>query len=486
MIIRGDCLEEIAKLKDSSVDALVTDPPAGISFMNKKWDNDRGGRDHWIDWLSNVMRECYRVMKPGAHGFVWAIPRTSHWTAFALENAGFEIRDVCTHLFGSGFPKSHNISKAIDKKFGAEREKIKKGNPMSSLGSMHDDNWNSDKDYYETKPTTNEAKQWDGWGTALKPASEHWILIRKPLSEKSVADNILRWGCGGINIDVSRIPGSWNWGKTKTNIKGGAFKEGFKQERAEEDIKSNPAGRFPANLILSHTIWCEHVGVKEVKAIKGGNSRAIQKNTYNDYGKNYDNRPNGKPCGYGNEDGTETVDDWNCHESCPVRLLDEQSGQRPTSFRKNSSYGNPKAAQFKNIGNRGPILLNDSGGASRFFYVAKPSKRERNAGLEGMPEKTVSRMITGSGKPSGSVQERSAPNQPNRFTSNHQNHHPTVKSIRLMQYLIRMVTPNNGIVLDPFMGSGSTGLACKNLGFDFIGIEKEQEYFEIAKKRLNE
>lgn len=120
-LINADCLAALKDIEDNSIDALITDPPAGISFMGKSWDDDKGGRKQWISWLTEVMTECYRAMKPGAHGLVWAIPRTSHWTATALEDAGFEIRDVVTHLFGSGFPKSLDISKAIDKAAGAEK-----------------------------------------------------------------------------------------------------------------------------------------------------------------------------------------------------------------------------------------------------------------------------------------------------------------------------------------------------------------------------
>lgn len=289
-LYKGDCLEIMGRLEADSVDALVTDPPAGISFMGKDWDHG----DSFIPKITEIMKECLRVLKPGAHGFVWALPRTSHWTATALENAGFEIRDVVTHVFGSGFPKSLN------------------------LGS--------------------------GWGTALKPASEHWILVRKPVSEKTVAANMLKHGTGGINIDASRI-------RTSETLSQGASNLGFNGVEAPVKTMQHSQGRFPANLVLD-------------------------------------------------EEAAE--------------MLDEQSGI--------------------------------CGGASRFFYCAKTSKSERNAGCE--------------------------------------NRHPTVKSKKLMSYLINLITPQGGRVLDPFMGSGSTGLACTENDFLFIGIEKEQDYFEIAKKRI--
>jgi site-specific DNA-methyltransferase (adenine-specific) len=395
---------------------MVTDPPAGIAFMGKGWDGNKGGRDKWIAWLSDTMKQCIRVLKPGAHAFVWAIPKTSHWTALALEDAGFEIRDVVTHIFGSGFPKSQDISKAID---GAKNIKRKKTN---------DPKWtNQTKSIFGGKSkrvlseaTSNEAKQYDGWGTALKPASEHWILVRKPMSHANIAKNVLKWGTGGINIDGGRIEGI-----PRTPGFKNPDPKGRPMQATGNDKKvgwENTQGRFPANFVLSHHEEC-------------------------------------------NSD---------CHPDCAVRILDEQSGNRPNSFRKSPSYGKPENAQFRGVGNRGEILHNDSGGASRFFYCAKPSKSERNAGLGGMPEKKY--MHDGRNKP--------IDNPYLRGETLRQNHHPTVKSLKLMGYLIKLITPQNGIVLDPFMGSGSTGCAAVKNGFKFFGIEREKEYFEIAKTRL--
>ena len=386
-IIHDDCFNALNMLDENSIDSLVTDPPAGISFMGKKWDDDRGGRNNWITWMTMIMKKCHRTMKPGAHGLVWAIPRTSHWTAIALENAGFEIRDVVTHLFGSGFPKSLDISKSIDKQAGVDREVVgeredfvKKRNKNSKRfkNSIQENIHSGMKPEgmgIITAPATDLAKQWDGWGTALKPASEHWILIRKKIINKTVAENVQDYGTGGINIDAYRI------GKEiLPEIKAGQAKIGtFKRT---DMLTPERQGRFPANLVLSG-------------------------------------------------DAPE--------------MLDEQSG----------------------------ILK--QGGASRFFYCAKASKADRNSGLEGMSKKEVHRYNAGIGR----VKTRDAPTLD-------QNTHPTVKPNKLMKYLITLITPPNGIVLDPFAGSGSTLLAAKQLGFDFIGIEKEKEYYEIIKKRLNE
>jgi DNA modification methylase len=413
-VIKGDCLEVLKSLEDNSVDSLVTDPPAGISFMGKEWDDNKGGRLQWIKWMSQVMEECMRVMKPGAHGLVWAIPRTSHWTATALEDAGFEIRDVVTHLFGSGFPKSLDVSKAIDKAAGAKREVVgfDKTCRLACNKNLNDDGWDKigNQGAPITKPKTDSAKQWSGWGTALKPASEHWILIRKPLSEKTVASNVERWGCGAINIDASRIDAqdadklAKNWDRSAPAGFGNGLYEGKKQV---DGFKGNaPSGRFPANLVLSHSINC-----------------------------------------------TEEACDM---FTCPVSQLDEQSGKldsggpsRNTTKYKDRYHDKADKQGLNTHGKYSKkelIGYSDSGGASRFFYVAKVSSKERNAGAE--------------------------------------NKHPTVKPIKLMSYLIRMITPPNGLVLDPFTGSGSTGVAAVKEGFRFLGIEREAEYHEIAKKRI--
>lgn len=409
MIVHADCLEHLRTLDACSLDSLVTDPPAGIAFMGKDWDKDRGGRDAWVKWMTEVMRECLRVLKPGAHGLVWTLPRTSHWTATALEDAGFEIRDVVTHLFGTGFPKSLDVSKAIDKAAGAEREvigvkpwtnaKMDAGQGVSGMkqrGSFAGEYESERVSLPVTAPTTDAARQWQGWGTALKPASEHWILVRKPCSEKTVAANVLKWGTGAINVDGARIaaPG----GLTK----GGACKgeSALPMNKANGLVEARPRseehtqGRFPANLVLSHNEDC----------------------------------------------------DAECSEGCVVKALDEQSGTL-----KSGAFVEGTIQQAREPKAKGAELErvrsarnSDSGGASRFFYCAKASKSDRGT----------------------------------------DNKHPTVKSTKLMAYLIKLVTPPKGIVLDPFAGSGSTGVAALSQGFQFLGIEQSAEYVQIAEKRL--
>lgn len=575
-LILGDCLEKMRQIKSESIDSLVTDPPAGIGFMGKSWDSNKGGRDHWIKWMSDVMRECHRVLKPGAHGLVWSLPRTSHWTAMALEDAGFEIRDCVSHLFGSGFPKSLNISKAIDKAAGAEREvigpkkdsdgRIRAIEPMSDKikianGRTLQNSITKPSGNFETIPSTNDAKQWDGWGTALKPAVEFWWLVRKPLSEKTVAENVLKWGTGGINVDGCRIgtekrhPGNYIDKKENKN----ETKWGHKSSDRSE-FNSNQ-GRFPSNLVLSHSPYCTDEQCEEkiisYPIVCVGTNQLSPFDNYQTsleflfhvsletrgYSKNDNDLLRNGVFSFGNADkklsysllddvlheqlsssALDSLDYYrtclhfydeqfhrvlkaaqesvpslidalervyadlqqlpHSHDrrnsfslflwasffisskyypdfittksnvikesSCAIALLDEQSG----NIKSAGKYSDIKNA--KQGGNgcfAGGRLTNDyageSGGASRFFYCAKTSTSERNAGLDGT-----------------------------------KNGHPTVKPQKLMRYFCRLVTPPNGIILDPFMGSGSTGLAAKSEGFKFIGIEQNEEYFEIARKRI--
>jgi len=257
-LYNDDCLNVLKKMPDNFIDSLVTDPPAGINFLQKDFDSDRGGRDNWIAWLCEIMKECHRVMKPGAHGLVWALPRTSGWTHRALEDAGFEIRDCVYHCFGSGFPKSLDISVAIDKHFGVEREIIGLkptviGRKTKNVGCMAGKIQREDggieigqRESFITKPTTEQAVHWDGFGTALKPAVECWYLIRKPLSEKTIAENVLKHGCGGINIKDCKI-------------------------RHNDSGKTIQQERFPSNFILSHNPDCEELKEKDIDITKNGN-----------------------------------------------------------------------------------------------------------------------------------------------------------------------------------------------------------------------
>lgn len=477
MIMLGDCLNRLKELPANSVDSIVTDPPAGISFMSKEWDSDKGGRENWINWLTEIMKEVKRVLKPGAHGLVWAIPRTSHWTATALENAGFEVRDVITHLFGSGFPKSHNL----------------KG-------------------------------EWSGWGTALKPASEHWILVRKPLSEKTVSKNVIKWGVGALNIDESRIETSDKIAETKNqNIRGHLIGSGGNQRDRDTVYTQHTQGRWPANVIFDEDAAevvndfagqdvarffyvCGHENTKaDVTSVgkkKGsksaslsiatpGNSTtdqfpmdtiSITKTTTRSIIKfqilSASQQENIGTCTIESE---KIIKSLTASSIAAVRLVTNTEvliylsdappvhikGTVSLALAQNSLNG---AKPTENITT---LTCEPITSGLKAFYVAKASKRERNAGLEGMPLRASQVDL-----PQGGIEEG---NSRGHLT---QNFHPTVKPIKLMEYLIKLVTPKGGVVLDPFLGSGTTGVAAKKLGFKFIGFELIPEYVEIAEKRM--
>jgi site-specific DNA-methyltransferase (adenine-specific) len=289
-IFHGDCLQVLPTLPADAFDVLVTDPPASIGFMGQAWDGDRGGRRQWVSWLSQVMRAALRVLKPGAHGLVWAIPRRSHWTALALEDAGFEIRDRLCVYFLSGFPKYLSLDKAIDKKLGAEREVIRTSKIRNIKGTNGYAPGQEVKvfEHEYTAPSSPEAKQWQGWATHLKPAIEDWWLVRKPLGEKSVAENVLRWGTGALNVGACRIPVHHPFGTAKPDKILAAWKmrmpegnsippayakapfpagatsaenigKGYRGKPRPSD--SNPDSRFPSHLIvLDWELLGEHSG----------------------------------------------------------------------------------------------------------------------------------------------------------------------------------------------------------------------------------
>lgn len=425
-LIHADCLEALRGLPDASVDSVVTDPPAGIAFMGKGWDEDKGGRRQWIAWLAEIMGECLRVLKPGGHALVWALPRTSHWTATALEDAGFEVRDCLVHIFGSGFPKSLDVSKAIDKAAGAEREIVgKHPNPSSTRArTAMGDGWQESPDI--TAPATDAARQWNGWGTALKPASEHWWLCRKPLIG-TVAENVQAHGTGALNIDGARVAGK----PRTTHAEGNKSAKGiYGTELKERYSYEGPDSRWPPNLLLSHTPECGDT----------------------------------------------------CAEGCAVAEMDRQSGPKKASFVRNRTAG---ARPFNNDGaptnyvSEKVEVTETEGGASRFFpvfkYQAKASRSERERGLTAFPERAAPKFDGG---------DFVRGNDNNAKDQKAKNHHPTVKPIALMRWLARLVTPPDGVVLDPFMGSGTTGVACVEEGFSFIGIEREAEYHAIATARV--
>lgn len=252
-LFEGDCRSVLPIFPDCYFDSIVTDPPAGISFMGKDWDHHKGGRDQWVAWMTDVMRECLRVLKPGGHALVWAIPRTSHWTGWAIESAGFEVRDRVSHLFGSGFPKSLDVGKAIDAAAGAQNVIGEKPDRWTGKGQTL--NFATDRPQTVCKitaPATDDARQWNGWGTALKPACEDWWLARKPLIG-TVAENVLKHGTGGLNIDGCRIEPTLDddiYAKNPHTLgtigANGIYGEG------RPTLYDPNKGRWPANVILSY------------------------------------------------------------------------------------------------------------------------------------------------------------------------------------------------------------------------------------------
>lgn len=374
-LISGDCLSVLAELPESSIDAVVTDPPYELGFMGKSWDASG------VAFSPDTWRLVWRVMKPGAHLVAFGAPKNYHRLACAIEDAGFEIRDSLMWVFGSGFPKSLDVSKAIDKAAGAEREIVgiagKSGAARSCMAGDF-----TGGEYMETAPATAAAREWSGFGTALKPAYEPIVLARKPLSEGTVAANVLRWGTGALNIDATRVGGG-ETRKTQTGRMGrkanpvyGSF------ANAETEAVETTIGRWPANLC--------HDGSQDVLDL------FPSQKSPSTYKRNV-------PMGIGGG-----------HIYGKAALRDVQNG-----------YG-------------------DEGSAARFFYCAKASKHDR-AGSK----------------------------------------HPTVKPVALMRWLARLVAPPGGTILDPFAGSGTTGQAAIEEGFNVTLIEREAEYIADIERRLS-
>lgn len=399
-LMKGNNIELLKTLPENSIDSVVTDPPYGLSFMGKKWDYDVPSVEFW--------KEVYRVLKPGGHVLSFGGTRTYHRMVVNMEDAGFEIRDQIMWLYGSGFPKSHNIGKAVDKVQGNERETkgIVKGMGSNNTSSMN--NGGIKQDFNPEYELTKGNSEWEGWGTALKPANEPICMARKPLSEKTVVDNVLKWRTGGINIDGCRVGNDI----IETTINKGPGDNGIYGKYKGMDEPDYHEGRFPANIILD-----EEAG----------------------------------------------------------RVLDEQSGVSKSTANQNYKWNNTdcEANTFQSRGKYTP--RDDKGGASRFFYCPKVSKKERNTGCDELEEKVIEGRDPGQDERNVAFKNRPTPKK---------NTHPTVKPIELMAYLCRLITPPNGVVLDPFMGSGSTGMAAVREGFRFCGMEMESEYFTIAEKRI--
>ena len=410
-LINDDCLKILPQLEANSIDTCITDPPYHLTsivkrfgkkgsapakigktgaysrhstgFMGKTWD----GGD--IAFRSETWEEVYRVLKPGATLLAFGGTRTYHRLAVAIEDAGFEIKDCIFWIYGTGFPKSYNIGKGIDKKFGMERKIVGiKKHPTSKDRTGNKSPYQAENSHLDgnsniTIPSTLQAQQWDGWGTALKPACEPIVVAMKP-RDGTFVNNALKWGVAGLNIDAGRIAGeevtinTWDNGAQPFGEGAGKPFTGRKENK----------GRWPANVILDEEA---------------------------------------------------------------AKMLDEQTGE----LKSGAMDSIAKGGNFNVLGKQYKRRVQNNaskGGASRFFYMAKTSRKERHAGLEGTEK----------------------------------NNHPTVKPLELMRYLCKLTaTPTGGTILDPFMGSGTTGKAAKLEGRGFIGIELEKEYFTIAKTKID-
>ena len=508
----GDVVSQLQELKDESIDAIITDPPYNLSFAGKKWD-DKGSAQDFEEWCMAWSEECLRVLKKGGYMVAFGGTRTFHRMASGIEDAGFVIKDCLSWNYGSGFPKSQNISKDIDKRGGkdvswfgvwlrkwreennikqkdvaklfpsktgkltgcvanwelgfnlptneqfnkictafdlpfdsleeAEREVIgvKKTN-LTVYQEIGSDNTSGEIEI--TSSTTLEAKQWDGYGTALKPAWEPIILAQKPF-KGTIASNVISEGVGAMNIDACRI------GMKTGEVKTGGFGNGEigygGGDARNVEWKKKTDGRWPANVILQHHAECILKGEKEVK----GDGHAPKLSKGNPFGGKNDQKHEER---YFNK---EIIENWDCHHDCPIRVMDSQSGVSKStggvsksSAQMNNSYGDYSGEnKGHNAGG-----LKDKGGASRFFYQPKVSKRERTC--------------------EGSVE----------------NKHPTVKPIALMDWLIQLVCPTENVmnrtpvILDCFIGSGATAIAANRLGIDCIGIDMDKESLITTQLRL--
>jgi len=417
----GDCIEKMKEMEGNSIDCIVTDPPYEIGFMNKSF--DKTGIAHNIE----MWKECLRVLKPGGYLLSFGATRTYHRMACSIEDAGFEVRDCLMWIYGSGFPKSHNVGLGIDKHFGhSNRGRAIPTASIYQASDIEEKNKLTGNKVEEYTGKTELGKKYSGYGTALKPAYEPIVMCRKPFAG-TVAKNELEYGTGAINIDDCRVGEGTGNSKVVSypDITGNNYNGEYKEKVQYEVVDK---GRFPANIL---------------------------------------------------HDGSDEV----------VSLFPITKSGKMTSKHKRHTDGSPNGIYGKfDVNHPLSETYGDEGSAARFFYSSKASKKDRQEGCDELEEKE----IAGKGNGLGRVCETCGSpilkpcECPDRSFINPsvKNNHPTVKPTDLMRYLVRLVCPEGGTVLDPFNGSGSTGKAALLEGFNYIGIDMDESYIEISKARL--
>ena len=529
-VLLGNNLDLLKRLPDNCIDSVVTDPPYGISFMNKAWDYDVPTVELWCEVL--------RVLKPGGHALVACGTRTQHRMAVNLEDAGFEIRDIVAWVYGSGFPKSMDISKAIDKHLGAEREVVGDSTDRRNDGTTY--GLGLSGKLTSNEPSTDEAKQWQGWGSNLKPAMELFSLVRKPI-KGTVAENVLRYGVGGLNIDGCRVGLN---GEETPKGSGGAVRNSATDQKwgyvGNGGNETSVLGRFPANFI--------HDGSDEVvKLFPNENDESASRFF--------------KQCEYGDDDkwsfnvnGVEkdsrvpqatkesTVQKnaitsqerliahyakfvGNLSDKCAtdfarqlVEISDLASKKQESKVIQDFINYAPNCILFHNLVqfvgelaniDTTPIIADllklfgyvnlaitsytqetKKSDWQRFIYTPKSSQSERNDGLYGFEEASphgkgngLDRVCEFCGASQLTPEECTCETK-SWIAKTRKNIHPTVKPLDLMRYLCRMITPKGGVVLDPFLGSGTTAIAAKQEKMHYIGMEIEPKYVAIAEARI--
>lgn len=446
----ADCLDVLRLIPDNSFDSMVTDPPSSIKFMGRTWDTDHGSPLKFCRWLSRRLREAKRTLKPGAHGWVWALPRTSYLTGLACHLAGFEVRDRLHHVFGSGMPHARDVSKAIDEKL-LGKDEAKQRRPVVATYRVGGNALTSAKDkggtysvgapnsppgeLTRTTGATPDAQRWDGWHSNLRPGCEDWWLVRRPL-DGGLADNVLAHGVGGLNIDAGRIPRNWDergdsWKRSGVSAKPDADKIAAPPGQG---MILHPGGGWPSDIAFTHSWNCEEGG--------------------------------------------------ECADDCPVRELNAQGGWRKSgSFRDGGTYARGDTNVYGKMSFASGATHGDEGPVSRYFnifYTQKPSRGEKEAGCEHLPVKSGGEAT---GRKDGSAALRSPHTGAGRGGGVH-NPHPTVKGKTLMDHLCLLATPAGGVIVDLFGGSGTTAVSALGLGYRCVLMELEEEYLPIIRARI--